>query len=381
MNTPDYEAIARSGVEALQRGDGVAARAAFDRVVAAGRASHQLWLLLAQACEMTGDGIAMESALAPVLENEPRNLYALLMKGEHQAKLGDDRAASSWFGMALSSATQHQNLPTDLMTRLRRAEAARAANEKRFEDHLHASLAAGGIDTSATGPRFAEALEILAGRAQPQVQQPTSFFFPRLPQIPFYDSTVFDWVAGLEAATPAIRAEVEAVLAADRGLAPYVQTNRDRPTREHALLNDPSWSAYYLWRDGNPVADHARACPVTMTALEALPMPVIATRSPMALFSVLKAKTHIPPHWGMLNTRLIVHLPLIVPPDCRLRVGNEVRDVEAGKIMIFDDSIEHEAWNDSDLTRVILLLEIWRPELDMAERRALTTMFEAIGAY
>jgi len=83
----------------------------------------------------------------------------------------------------------------------------------------------------------------------------------------------------------------------------------------------------------------------------------------------------------MLNTRLICHLPLIVPPDCRLRVGNEVRLVEAGKMLIFDDSIEHEAWNDSDETRVILLFEIWRPELDAGERHALTAMFEAIGLY
>ena len=107
----------------------------------------------------------------------------------------------------------------------------------------------------------------------------------------------------------------------------------------------------------------------------------VLTLSPMALYSVLKARTHIPPHWGMLNTRLIVHLPLIVPPDCRLRVGNEIRPVEAGKAMIFDDSIEHEAWNDSDQTRVVLLIEIWRPELSAAECAALTTLFEGIGSY
>ena len=81
----------------------------------------------------------------------------------------------------------------------------------------------------------------------------------------------------------------------------------------------------------------------------------------MALFSVLEPGTHIPPHNGMLNTRLICHLPLIVPPGCRLRVGSETRTVEAGKTMIFDDSMEHEAWNDSGETRVVLLFEIWRP--------------------
>ena len=381
MNVPDYEAIARSGVEALRRGSGAEARAEFEKVAGAGRASHQLWLLLAQACEMTGDDPAMEQALATVLEHEPRNLHALLMKGEYQMRQGDDRAATSWFGLALSSVGQQQNLASDLIARLQRAQQAMRASEQKFEDHLYTMLAAGGVDAAHAGPRFAEALEILNGRAQPQLQQPTSFYYPRLPQIPFYDSTAFDWVAGLEAATPAILAEVEAVLAADQDFAPYVQRNSDRPTREHVLLDDPSWSAYYLWQDGVLNAQHAEVCPATVLALEGLPIPSIATRSPMALFSVLKAKTHIPPHWGMLNTRLIVHLPLVVPPNCRLRVGNEVRSVEAGKAMIFDDSIEHEAWNDSDETRVVLLFEIWRPELDAGECKALTTMLEAINAY
>lgn len=83
----------------------------------------------------------------------------------------------------------------------------------------------------------------------------------------------------------------------------------------------------------------------------------------------------------MLNTRLIVHIPLIVPPGCRLRVGNEVREVQAGVPLIFDDSIEHEAWNDSGEPRAILLFEIWRPELTAVERAALTAMFGAVSSY
>lgn len=381
MSNPDYEAIARSGVEALRRGDVSAAREAFAFVEDAGRASHQLRLFHAQACEMAGDGAAMEAALAPVLKAEPRNLYALLMMGEGRARLGDDRAASSWFGLALSSASQMQGLPPDLPPRLDRAAQALDAMGRKFEAHMQSSLAAVHVDPDKVGSRFREAIEIMAGREQPQLQQPTSFYYPRLPQIPFYDPGDFEWVAALEARMPDIRAEAEAVLSAGRDLLPYVQRNADRPTREHALLDDPDWSAYYLWKDGVLVEDHARACPAAVAAFENLPMPNVANRSPSALFSVLKAKTHIPPHWGMLNTRLICHLPLIVPPNCRLRVGNEVRNVEAGKILIFDDSIEHEAWNDSDETRVILLFEIWRPELDAEERRALTAMFEAIGLY
>ena len=165
------------------------------------------------------------------------------------------------------------------------------------------------------------------------------------------------------------------------GLSPYVVAHGNRPPGEHSLLNDPSWSAFYLWQDGALVADNAARCPNSMAALAGLPIPHIAARSPMVLFSVLRPHTHIEAHNGMLNTRLICHIPLIVPEECRLRVGNETRAVEFGKAMIFDDSIEHEAWNDSDETRVVLLFEIWRPELAEVERRALTVMYEAISGY
>jgi aspartyl/asparaginyl beta-hydroxylase (cupin superfamily) len=118
-----------------------------------------------------------------------------------------------------------------------------------------------------------------------------------------------------------------------------------------------------------------------MAALAEVPLPLIRGRAPIAMFSVLRAGTHIPPHNGMINTRLICHLPIIAPQGCRLRVGNEIRAVESGRTMIFDDTIEHEAWNDGDATRVVLLFEIWRPELDEAEKAALTALFQAIDAY
>lgn len=381
MAEPDYESIAQSGLEALQRGDAAAARLAFGQVAEAGRASLQLRLFLAQACEAIGDDDAMIAALAPVLQHEPRNVGALLMHAELEVRRGDDRAADSWFGMALSSASGHQSLPADLVAKLKRAELWTSQSAKRFSAHLTAQLALNGIDSNKTSPRFAEAMDILEGRAQPQLQQPTSFYYPRLPQIPFYDSADFEWVAALEASVPAIKSEAAAVLASGIGLGPYVEADPTRPNKAHKLLGSEDWTAFHLWRNGVVVSDNAARCPATMTALENLPMPRINDRSPMALFSVLKPKTHIPPHWGMINTRLICHIPLIVPEHCRLRIGNETRPVESGKAMIFDDSIEHEAWNDSDETRVVLLLEIWRPELDATERRALTTMFEAIGNY
>ena len=102
----------------------------------------------------------------------------------------------------------------------------------------------------------------------------------------------------------------------------------------------------------------------------------------MALFSLLKPGTHIKPHHGLLNTRLIVHLPLIAPPGCALRVGSQTREWEVGKAFIFDDSIEHEAWNRGQSTRVVLLFEMWRPEISLDEPvAALTALFGSIPAF
>jgi aspartyl/asparaginyl beta-hydroxylase (cupin superfamily) len=154
------------------------------------------------------------------------------------------------------------------------------------------------------------------------------------------------------------------------------------PPKRHPLLGDPSWSAFHFYRGGEPVPGAADRCPRDGSSPKPdLPIPRIKGRSPMALFSVLRAGTHIPPHTGMINTRLICHLPLIVPSGCRLRVGNHIRAVEPDRMMVFDDSIEHEAFNDSDATRVVLLFEIWRPDISEAERTALTALFGTIDLY
>jgi aspartyl/asparaginyl beta-hydroxylase (cupin superfamily) len=373
--TNDLERIAQDGVAAWRRGDAGAARAAFDRVIAAGRASPQLWLLTAQASEALGDDVRAADALDKVVAADPRNPYALSMRGDVCTRAGDDRAASAWYNMALSAAAGLADVPPDLAQRLGRARDALAAAARRFDAQIETALA--GLPRPA---RVAEALDILSGRAEPQLQQPTSFYYPGLPQRAFYDPGEFGWIEALRAAVPAMRAEAQAAMQGE-GVKPYVERPENRPSKGHALLDDPRWSAFHLWESGAPVAANAARCPATMAALAAAPIPVIRQRSPMALFSILRAKTHIPPHWGMLNTRLICHIPLIVPPGCRLRVGNETREVVAGEPMIFDDSIQHEAWNDSDEDRVILLFEIWRPELSADERTALTAIFDSVVTY
>jgi aspartyl/asparaginyl beta-hydroxylase (cupin superfamily) len=97
------------------------------------------------------------------------------------------------------------------------------------------------------------------------------------------------------------------------------------------------------------------------------------------MFSLLAPRTRIPPHTGVANTRLVCHLPLIVPPDCGFRCGATTRQWVVGETFVFDDTIEHEAWNDSGELRVVLIVDLWPPALDAVEREAVARMIAATG--
>jgi hypothetical protein len=301
----------------------------------------------------------------------------LLAKGDAYRRAGDVRAATSFFQAALREAAKAGSLPRDLLEPLQSAQAQVGQAGADYQAHLERAVA--GADG---GPRFDEAIDILFGRRDIFHQQPSAFYFPGLPQRQFYERAEFGWAASLEAETGAIRAEVCALLDGGASFAPYVEAEADRPPQDfHGMQDDPSWGAFYLWKDGSLVAENAARCPRTVEALGKVPMSRIGSRTPSVLFSLLQPGAHIPPHHGMLNSRLICHLPLIVPPGCWLRVGNETRNWEEGRLLIFDDSIEHEAMNPTGELRVILLFDIWRPELSEAERHGVSAVFEAIDGY
>ena len=200
-----------------------------------------------------------------------------------------------------------------------------------------------------------------------------------MPQVQFYEREDFAWAAAIESATGDILEELAAALPEDGLFTPYLKARGNRPRQDfHGLLDNPAWSTLYLWENGGPVERNVARFPRTFAAVREAPLPFITTRAPSILFSMLQAGARIQPHHGMINTRLICHLPLIVPEGCGFRVGNEVRQWEVGKLLIFDDTIEHEAWNDSGEDRLILIFDVWRPELTGEERRAVTSIFEAI---
>lgn len=371
--TADAERLAQAGLAALQRRD---PRTAQQHLHRAAEAGINVWLALAEACRQLGDASGEEAAIDGLLAREMRHLQALLIKGNLRARAKDDRAALSFYQTALNVATAMGDVPVVLRPLLEQAQAFTRDSHHRFEQHLQQQLANSGF--AAPGGRVGQALDLLLGKTQLFLQEPSMFYFPGLPQRQFYERAEFDWLPEVEAAIPAMQAELHHLLADGGDFDPYVLSNTARPRPNNHLLDDPSWGACYLLKNGSPEPPNVAACPHTMAALAIAPMPMIRARSPMALFSRLMPGTHIRPHCGMINTRLICHIPLLVPDDCALRVGNETRSWRPGEALIFDDSIEHEAWNRSREQRIILLFEIWRPELSTDERAALTAIFEAI---
>lgn len=267
-------------------------------------------------------------------------------------------------------------MPPQLATLADHARGFVGSANAEFEAHLLAQI---GGDVS---PAIAEALDLLTGKRQLFLQQPSVFYYPGLPQRRFFSPDDFPWLAPMLKMVPQMQQELAKVLASESsGFTPYVQRTQHRPAPNNPLLDSQAWGAFHFWRDGVEVAQNAARCPATMAALRHAPLPQIPGRSPNAHWSRLLPGAHIAPHCGMLNTRLICHIPILTAPDCTLRVGNETREWRAGVPLIFDDSIEHEARNAGPQERVVLLFEIWRPELTDADREAIAQIFQAIGKY
>jgi aspartyl/asparaginyl beta-hydroxylase (cupin superfamily) len=372
----------RAALNSLRKGDAGAARELFGRALAAGSADPMALVGMAHACRATGDAQGASAAVDRLLAADPRNLRGLILKGDLLAEAGEARSASSYYVAAVRSAPPLEQLPADLAADVRRAAATCERYATQYQTYILDQMAAKGFDAQRSSRRFAQSLDIILGKKRIYLQEPKYYYFPGLPQIQFYERDAFPWLAELEAATDDIRAELLGVMNEPDAFAPYVQGRSNRPRKEEAgMLNNPAWSAFYLWKDGAPVPENEARCPRTMEALRSAPLARVPNRSPSILFSLLKPGAHIPPHNGLVNTRLVCHLPLIAPGGCRFRVGNEERDWVHGRAWLFDDTIEHEAWNRSDETRVILLFDVWRPELTAEEHQLVISLFEAIDAH
>jgi aspartyl/asparaginyl beta-hydroxylase (cupin superfamily) len=305
------------------------------------------------------------------------------MRGALFDAQGNRAEAASAYSIALTRRPPADRMDEAMRRAVERAVSVTDSFAAELAFHLDSTMRP-EIGSGAAAPtrRMNHFLDHLSGRRRPYWPQPTNFFYPGLPAIEIYDRENFPWIEMVEDSTDAVRGELLAVLRADEGLEPYMQRPADMPVQQWGELNhNLKWSAYHFALMGKLYEEHRRACPKTAALLDQVPFPTIQNRSPAALFSILKPKTHIPAHHGAGNVRLLCHLPLILPPGCRLRVGNSIKEWRMGEAFVFDDTIEHEAWNDSDELRAVLIFDIWNPSLTADERDFISRTLASIDGF
>ena len=205
---------------------------------------------------------------------------------------------------------------------------------------------------------------------------------PRLPATPFFDRAQFPFVDTLEAGASSIQRELSLLDSESDSFEPYIAFRPDEPVGQWQPLNHSMrWSALHLWRKGNPVNGNLLRCPATSELLPGISLCDLSGFSPNAYFSLLAPRTHIPPHTGDTNARVIAQLPLIVPDRCGLRVGFETRDWRKGEMLFFDDTIEHEAFNDSDEPLALLVLDLWNPLLSEFDKNIVNALAQAAHGF
>lgn len=367
------------GVAALRAGDAAAAVAAFTRATAADPAAGPLWRNLAHAHRLAEDAEGERTALNQALSLDRLDFAAQLRLAQLHQRLGEETQALMAWNAVQQMAAGLPGMASEV--------AAEVAAGQNYCDGLRARLAAAAEAALAadTGRDETEERRVRAfvdqalGRRRVYHNQCAGVFYPFLPEDEYFDRRHFPWLDQLEAATPAIQAELRDLLDAPGDLIrPYVRFEEGTPDNEWSPLDGSlDWSACFLWEYGEPHRAVVERCPQTAAALDALPLARIPGRAPNAFFSVLRPHSKIPPHTGVTNTRAIIHLALEVPPGCGFRVGNETREWIEGKAFAFDDSIDHEAWNNSDQRRAVLIIDTWNPHLSAREQDAVQRYFAA----
>jgi aspartyl/asparaginyl beta-hydroxylase (cupin superfamily) len=271
-------------------------------------------------------------------------------------------------------------MPASLVPAIERAQAAWADHQRSLEHRVAAALEAEAIDlTPAERGRIERLASNVSRRTRTYHSEASHFQYPGLREREFHDRAEFPWLEQAEALTATITQELEAVASAPEAeLVPYVQYATSEPLAQWRALNhNRDWTAIHLLQRGTAIAPNAALCPQTMAFLGQMEQPWIPGCGANAMFSMLAPQTAIPPHCGVANFRLVCHVPLIIPGRCWFRVGEQVRDWQPGQAWVFDDTIEHEAVNETDQLRVIMIFDIWHPDLSPAERAAISVAVEA----
>lgn len=367
------------GLQLLAAGDAAAAAERFAQAAAADPGAPPLWLNLAKAERLRGSDEGERRALQRALDIDQRDLTALIRMAELHQRLGEEaKAHHRW--SAVIAVGQYVDQPSaELTAILARARSYVAERNRLFGDTVEAGLRDGrGALSPLERRRFDTCVDATLGVRRIYANECAGLHYPFLPADEYFDRAHFPWLADFERHTDAIAAELRALLDdGDRGFRPYVSQQSGTPENKWTELdNSLRWGAFFLWEFGARQDEACERCPATVEALAAVPLCELPGRAPNVFFSLLRPKTRIPPHTGVTNARTIIHLPLIVPGNCRFRVGGETREWQLGEALAFDDTIEHEAWNDSDHLRAVLIVDVWNPHIHESERAMIRRFFE-----
>lgn len=384
----DGDALNVLGIVALRRGRPQEALHLVQAAVAASPANALARHYLGRVHAMLGDPRAAAAAHRKALDIDPAQFLVRLHLGASLEHCGEVRQAAIQYARATHEA-QAQGRWLDAQTtapavRPMVERAVRCVRNIRREllDEVLAPLRS-EYGRQAMG-RVEQCLRMYLGEERVQYadprQRPTFLYFPNLPPAPYLDRALFPWIEQLESAASAIHDELLALL--DAGASERVFTS-DALERENlrGASGAPKWTGYYFWRHGERREENCPKCPRTAQALARIPLSHVREHGPEVLFSIFAPGTHLLPHRGVTNTRLVGHLPLIVPPDCALSVAGEAHAWREGRVVIFDDTYEHEAWNRSREMRVVLIFDVWNPHLTEAERQAVAALVAAIGDF
>jgi len=329
--------------------------------------------------------------LEAALQLAPEFFAARLYLGHVHERRGDAHAALVNYFAAVSQAQLQGRWRNDETTAPVIRDLVRhairfidAGRRRLFEAVLAPYVAKHGDEAlQRTQQALAIFLEELPANYVDARQKPTFLYFPGLPTSAYLDQSLFPWARELERNTEVIRQELLDVLRAEKGIEPFIKFRSadEIPKFLGGADGKPVWDAFFFYRHGKRYDDNCARCPKTAAILDALPLVRIPAHAPEICFSVLTPGTHILPHRGVTNTRLVTHLPLIVPGNCALNVGGELHEWQEGRCVSFDDTFEHEAWNRGDSTRVVLIMDCWNPHLSDVERAALTDLIVAIGEF
>jgi tetratricopeptide (TPR) repeat protein len=333
------------------------------------------WLKLSAMSRACGDLSEAREAVARALSLRPLDFVALMSKATILDAQGEREAAGRAYGDALAQS------PPKISNAMASAIDVAKQRYSNWQAEQSQLLRNAVQRVTAITPKLDRFITNTVHMTAADREGPTHFCYPELPIIPFHSREHFAWIDELELATENITEEFKATVSSEAAeLVPYISYSADVPVRQwETLNNNPDWTAIHLVKNGEIIEPNVRHCPQLMQLLQTIPQPDIEDAGPNVMFSLLAPGAHIPPHTGVANTRLVCHLPLIVPEGCWFRVGEETRSWQRGEAWVFDDTIEHEALNPSQELRVILIFDVWNPALDESERAGVTQIIAAIG--